>query len=236
MFKLKLYQSMPYSCPYIPSNTAHHYTTESNLSLNPHLYSQLINMGFRRAGDRIHKPNCTSCQQCVSLRIPVSEFTANRSQRRILNKNTNLSVTVVNHPDYTQYFSLYYKYISQRHPETESMQEVQDTFDNFFFSAWSDTFSIEIRLPTNELICVAICDPVEQGWSAVYTFYDTDFAKHSLGTYSILSQINLLQQENLDYLYLGYWISDCAKMNYKTQFKPCEGFINDQWELIKQSS
>lgn len=223
---------MPYSCPYIPTNTAHHYTTEPNLALNSSIYSHLIDMGFRRAGDRIHKPNCSTCQQCVSLRVPVSTFSASRSQRRIINKNTNLTVSVVKQPTPENYYSLYYKYITNRHPETESMQEVQDTFDNFFFSPWSDTFALEIRLPSKELICVAICDPIPQGWSAVYTFYDTDYANHSLGTFSILNQIKLIKTLGLDYLYLGYWINDCDKMNYKTQFKPCEGFIDEQWMEI----
>jgi len=233
MFKLRLYQSIPYSCPYIPANTAHHYTTEPNIVLNSSIYSHLINMGFRRAGDRIHKPNCTTCQQCVSLRIPVSEFSPSRSQRRIINKNSTLNIVAVEQPQHEQYYSLYYKYITQRHPETESMLHVQDTFEEFFFSSWSETFSIEIRLPSNKLICVAICDRIEQGWSAVYTFFDTDYANYSLGTFSILSQIDLVKNQGLDYLYLGYWIKDCDKMNYKTQFKPCEGFINEQWESIK---
>ena len=234
MFKLRLYQSMPYSCPYIPSHTAHHYTTEPNLPLNSDIYSQLINMGFRRAGDRIHMPNCSNCQQCVSLRVPVSKFVANRSQRRIFKKNANLIVNVVYEPEHKNYYSLYYNYITQRHPETESMQEVQDTFENFLFSPWSDTFAIEMRLPSGQLVCVAICDPLEQGWSAVYTFYDMDYAKNSLGSFSILTQIQLLQQYQLDYLYLGYWIHDCPKMNYKTHFKPCEGFSDEQWKSIQE--
>jgi len=234
MYKLRLYQSMPYSCPYIPNHTAHHYTTESNLPITVDIYSQLINLGFRRAGDRIHKPNCSHCQQCVSLRIPVAKFSTTRSQQRILNKNSNFNIKIVNQPDYLQYYSLYSKYISQRHPESETMQEVDDTFENFLFSAWSQTFSIEIRLPDEQLICVAICDPLIQGWSAVYTFYDVDFAKYSLGTFSILTQIELIKQQGLDYLYLGYWIQDCEKMNYKTQFQPCEGFVNQQWIAINE--
>ena len=234
MFKLRLYQSIPYSCPYIPSNTAHHYTTEPNLSLSSDIYSQLINLGFRRAGERVHKPNCSDCQQCISLRIPVAKFSANRSQRRILNKNTHLKISLVNNPDYSQYYQLYEKYINQRHPESNSMQEVHDTFENFFFSSWSQTFAIEFYSPDSQLICVAICDPLLQGWSAVYTFYDMDFAKLSLGTFSILTQIDLVKKLKLDYLYLGYWIRDCVKMNYKTKFQPCEGFTNEKWMKINE--
>ena len=234
MFKLRLYQSTPYSCPYIPTNTAHHYTSDSNLPLSSNIYSELINMGFRRAGDRIHRPNCLSCSQCVSLRIPIRDFTPSKSQRRITHKNLNLESHVVINPDTLEYLDLYQQYIITKHPETESMQEAQDTFENFLFSSWSDTFSIEFRLPSKELVCVAICDPLIQGWSAVYTFYNTEYAQLSLGTYSILKQISLLKERGLDYLYLGYWIKDCDKMNYKTQFRPCEGFTDEQWTLIKE--
>lgn len=234
MLKLRLYQSAPYSCPYIPANSAHHQTTQPGTALSSDIYSELINLGFRRAGDRIHRPNCLHCTQCISLRIPVSLFHANRSQRRVFSKNINLSVTVVINPDYSNYLDLYQEYIKHRHPESESMQDALSTFEDFLFSPWSDTFSIEFRLPNQQLICVSICDPLKQGWSAVYTFFDIEYSHLSLGTFSILKQIELLKHRHLDYLYLGYWINDCDKMNYKTQFKPCEGFTNEHWITLHE--
>ncbi len=234
MFKLRLYQSAPYSCPYIPTLTAHHHTTEPGATLSSNIYSELINMGFRRAGNRVQRPNCLKCKQCISLRIPANDFHANRSQRRVFNKNSNLNVDVVINPDYSNYLTLYQQYIRHRHPETESMQQAQSTFEDFLFSPWSDTFSIEFRLPTQQLICVAICDPLIQGWSAVYTFFDMEYSHLSLGTFSILKQIELLKHRGLDYLYLGYWINDCDKMNYKTQFRPCEGFTNEEWITLHE--
>ena len=229
MFNFRLYQSVPYSCPYIPINSAQHHTTEPGATLSSDVYSELINIGFRRAGNRIHRPNCLNCTQCISLRIPVRSFRANRSQRRVFNKNSNLNVDVVINPDYSDYLELYQDYIRHRHPETENMQQALSTFEDFLFSPWSDTFSIEFRLPTQQLVCVAICDPLIQGWSAVYTFYDVEYSHLSLGTFSIVKQIELLKHRSLDYLYLGYWINDCDKMSYKTQFRPCEGFTNQQW-------
>ena len=234
MFSLRLYQSVPYSCPYIPINSAQHHTTEPGATLSSDVYSELINIGFRRAGNRIHRPNCLNCTQCISLRIPVRSFRANRSQRRVFNKNSNLNVDVVINPDYSDYLELYQDYIRHRHPETENMQQALSTFEDFLFSPWSDTFSIEFRLPTQQLVCVAICDPLIQGWSAVYTFYDVEYSHLSLGTFSIVKQIELLKHRGLDYLYLGYWINDCDKMNYKTQFRPCEGFTNEQWITLHE--
>ncbi|MEM8844969.1 MAG: arginyltransferase [Pseudomonadota bacterium] len=229
MLKLKLYQSTAYSCPYIPSNTAHHHTTDPAQSLSKDIYSQLINLGFRRAGSRIHRPNCLNCKQCISLRIPVLGFQATRTQKRSLTKNEDLNVKIINSPDHSKYYDLYNNYIISKHPESDSMHDAIDTFDNFLFSDWSETFAIEYRLPSSELVCVSICDPLKQGWSAVYTFYNISYSQRSLGVFSILKQIELLHRQNLDYLYLGYWIEDCEKMNYKTQFKPCEGFTNNQW-------
>lgn len=232
MMKLRLYQSTPYRCLYIPKNIAHHHTSDPNILLSKEIYNSLIQIGFRRAGDRIHRPNCRSCNQCVSLRIPVDAFIQTKSQRRIWRKNSNLKVNVVIEPNYNEYLDLYNRYINHRHPESETMQEAEDTFINFLFSRWSETFSIEYRLPSQQLVCVSICDPLAHGWSAVYTFFSIEHSHLSLGTYSILKQIQLLNDDGFDYLYLGYWIRDCDKMNYKTNFTPCEGFIEDKWTTI----
>ena len=234
MLKLKLYQSTPYSCPYIPGNTAHHYTTDSSQYLSKDIYSQLIDLGFRRTGDRLHRPNCLNCKQCISLRIPTADFQASRSQKRCLAKNADLSVEIKPSPDHCEYFDLYNQYILSKHPESEIMHGVEDTFENFLFCNWSETFAVEFRLPSNDLICVSICDPLMQGCSAVYTFYSIEHPQRSLGIFSILKQIELSKEKNLDYLYLGYWIKDCDKMNYKSQFKPCEGFKNEQWTIINE--
>ena len=229
MTTLRLYQSSPAPCPYLPGRVAYHHISAPTTALSPQLYSGLIDAGFRRTGNRIHRPNCAMCEQCVSVRIPVAEFVANKSQRRVLAKNEGTETTIVHNPAPEHYFELYRQYISNRHPETESMQNVEDTFEHFLFSSWSDTFAIEFRRPTNELVCVAICDPVMLGWSAVYTFYNTKYSDRSPGTYAILKQIELLRGQELHYLYLGYWVSDCEKMNYKTKFQPCEGYQGQQW-------
>ena len=229
MYKLRLYQSTPYSCSYLPNKTAHHYATYPHQLLDKDVHSLLINMGFRRSGKGIYKPNCLSCDQCMSIRVPVNQFTASKSQLRILSKNADLKIHIIDSPQYEDYFALYQRYIKYRHDNNENMSNVEDTFNNFFFSDWSETFLIEYRLPSGKLICVAICDPVKNGWSAVYTFFDTEYSQRSLGTFSILKQIEMVQSETLDYLYLGYWIQDSQKMNYKTNFTPCEKYMNDKW-------
>jgi arginine-tRNA-protein transferase len=225
---------MPYRCAYLPDNTAHHFASDTTQPLTMDIYSQLIDLGFRRSGERIHRPNCINCSQCISLRIPASTFKPSRSQKRCLAKNSDLLLNINNRPDYNEYYDLYNHYIISTHPESESMHDVADTFNNFLFSQWSETFAIEFRLPSSELVCVSICDPLIQGWSAVYTFYSPQHSNRSLGSFAILRQIEMLQHQGLSYLYLGYWIRDSQKMNYKSKYKPCEGFINGKWKTVNE--
>lgn len=232
MTTVQFFRSTTYPCSYLPEYNAQNIFTSPRVTLTPDIYNALITFGFRRSGALILRPACDYCQQCVSLRIPVSSFKANKSQRRTLKANHDLDVRVIQNPDYTKYHALYQHYITRRHPDTDSMHDVENIFATFLSSEWANTFSIEFLLPGNELACVAICDPVNDGWSAVYTFYNPDLKKRGLGNLAVLAQINLLKQRAKNYLYLGYWIKDCSKMNYKTQFKPCEGYIKDQWILL----
>ena len=81
---------------------------------------------------------------------------------------------------------------------------------------------------------VSIVDYLNDGISAVYTFYDRNYLKLSLGTYSILWLIEKCKRGNLPYLYLGYWIKENDKMNYKTKFKPFELFEDKQWKIFNE--
>jgi leucyl-tRNA---protein transferase len=70
---------------------------------------------------------------------------------------------------------------------------------------------------------------LNDGLSAIYTFYDPEYPQRSLGVYGILWQIARCRDLPLPYLYLGYWIRDCQKMRYKTDYKPIELLMSDRW-------
>jgi len=105
-----------------------------------------------------------------------------------------------------------------------------------------DTFVTEYRLkPQNALdgddvaswplLGVALCDRLSDGISMVYSFYDIDEGRRSLGTQMILDHIDYTRRLGLPYLYLGYWIEGSQKMTYKTRFQPQERLTPQGWVL-----
>ena len=96
-----------------------------------------------------------------------------------------------------------------------------------------DTRLVEFRTPDSTLVMVSVIDVLDDGLSAVYTFFEPDLPGGSLGTYGILWQIRMCQVLGLDYLYLGYWIEEARSMRYKSNFRPLEQRIDGQWIPLK---
>ena len=126
---------------------------------------------------------------------------------------------------------LYNKYIQARHPEGGMNDPDPDKYMEFLTSEWSVTRFLEFRLQ-GQLLAVAVIDQLEDGFSAVYTFFDPEQTKRSLGTLGILWSIEFTREINLEWLYLGYWIEECPKMSYKSRFQPLQQFVQGQWEYL----
>ena len=200
--------------------------------INAHAYYySLIENGFRRSGDQVYRPHCENCQACQSLRIPVNNFIPSRSQKRLLNKNKHFSVKVTQSHK-PNYFDLYQKYIEQVHSDGVMFPTSTEQYEQFINSSWNQPLFIEVY-DRDKLISVSITDQINNGsktlWSAFYCFYDPDYRASSLGKYAVLTQLRLAKESDIDWLYLGYYIEKCNKMNYKTQFNPHQRFIDGQW-------
>jgi len=229
---ITFYQDTPHDCSYLDNQQARNIYPDPNQTLTNELYSQLIAHGFRRSGNLAYRPYCSDCSACVPVRINVEQFKASRSQRRCLQRNQDLTISHHSATFNAEHFELYRRYLASRHLNGGMDNPTEESYVSFLTSDWSETSFIEIRRDS-QLVAVAITDHVHNGLSALYTFFDPDMAEYSLGTYGILQQINIAQTQGLSWLYLGYWIKDCQKMQYKQNFSAIEGYIDQQWQALK---
>ncbi len=229
---LRFYATPEHDCSYLPDHQARTLFVDPRVTIDRHLYSQLSDLGFRRSGGHIYRPHCDSCQACVSVRIPIERFRPSKTQRRIANRNADLVVSSAPCMLTQEYYALYERYICQRHADGDMYPPSEEQFVNFLAEGGSDSCFYEFRAPEGQLLAVAVSDRLDQGLSALYTFYDPDAQKRSLGVYAVLWQIRQAQRLQLPFLYLGYWVKDCRKMNYKTAYSPLEMLLDGEWQTM----
>lgn len=193
-------------------------------------YELLLNAGFRRSGEQIYRPHCPSCQACQSIRIPVEQFSPSKSQKRILNRNKDIKV-LYSDKDKPEYFAIYQNYIDQRHFDGSMFPASAEQYQNFINSIWMTPLFLEFYLE-DTLIAVAVTDNMKNSLSALYTFYQPEYDSRSLGKFAILQQISHAKAIGKTYLYLGYQIDQCQKMNYKSNFLPHQRFLEHKWQLF----
>lgn len=231
---LKVGLTPRHPCSYLPGRLEQLLVLLDRELLCPEGYEQLLTAGFRRSGSDIYRPRCQACQACESLRIPVNDFVPSRSQKRILRNNRDLTM-VVSDTDKPEYFELYQYYIEQRHQDGAMYPASRQQYDGFLLCHWLTPLFLEFYAESR-LIAVAVTDSLNDSLSAMYTFYDPAEEHRSLGIYAILNQIKLARTLGKHWLYLGYQVDDCRKMNYKQQFRPHQRLINGHWHIMKDGA
>ncbi len=230
--QLHFYSTPEHECSYIPGRMARTLFVDPQAIISTDAYSQLSELGFRRSGKHIYRPNCEGCQACVSVRIPVDSYRPGKSQKRVLNRNQDLSCQRVMPVMTDEHYALYARYINSRHADGDMHPPSAEQFRAFLVEGHDSSFFFEVRL-NDQLLAVAVTDQLTQGLSAIYTFYEPALPKRSLGTYCILTQIEQSRQLGLPYLYLGYWVKQCQKMNYKIGYRPLQLLIDGHWSALR---
>lgn len=228
---LKVFATHPHPCSYLQGREATTLFIDPKAPVDIHTYAQLSELGFRRSGQFLYRPHCQSCNACVPARIPVVSFQPNRRLRRISNANTDLDVIMEPSIAGDEYYELYARYISARHTDGDMYPPSRDQYESFLTQEWNATRYACFR-EGSKLLAVAVVDVLPNGVSAVYTFFDPDEAKRSLGCLAVLWQIELARTLALPHVYLGYWIKECPKMAYKINYRPLELYINGRWVLL----
>jgi len=226
--QLNLYATKPHECSYLPQQQANTLFVDPNYPVDGFVYSRLSEIGFRRSGEHIYRPHCELCNACIPIRVPVESFQPKRNQKRCWNKNQDLQVIIAEDIGSGEHYALYEDYIKHRHADGDMFPPSREQYESFLSSQWDVTHYIEFR-KDHKLLGVAVTDVLDQGVSAIYTFFDHREAQRSLGVYGVLFQIELSKKLKLPYLYLGYWIENSPKMAYKNQYGPYELLIDGQW-------
>jgi leucyl-tRNA---protein transferase len=225
---VRLFKTVEHACGYYPDRVAQNWVIDPVAPELSRFYASALSQGFRRAGGHVYRPTCPNCQACTPTRIPVRFFQPNRTQKRCMQINRELTLSVEPAEFSEAAFALYRRYLKSRHPGGGMDQTDPADFSRFLYSDWSNTRFLAIR-ENQQLLACAVTDVTASGLSAVYTFYEPTLPRRSLGVFAILSQIQWAQRENLPHLYLGYWIDGHPKMHYKTQYQPLEKLQGGRW-------
>ncbi len=225
---VRVFQSVPHPCGYFGDRIARNIVLDPEAPELQDLYGIALVHGYRRSGSHIYRPHCFNCRACQACRVPVQRFRADRSQRRCIAGNADLSITVAPAALTGEYFELYRRYLQARHRDGGMDNAQPDDFERFLYTSWSPTRFIEFR-DGPQLAGLAVTDFCSDGLSAVYTFFDPNLSQRGLGSFAILSQIRIAQEQELPYVYLGFWIDGHPKMHYKQRYRPLEVLRDGTW-------
>lgn len=211
------------NCPYIPGQKMKmHYKQVEDVSKT--FATAVAQRGWRRFGRNFFYPACIDCTECKSMRIDVANYKYSKSQRKTINRNEETKI-VIQEPTITQdHLNLYNKYHTYKaHRDGWKHQDIcqQEYYEKFVDGAYD--FGKELLyFIDDKLVGIDLVDILDDGISSIYCFYDPDYPRFSLGTYSLLYEIKLAEMLGLEWVYLGYWVKGYKAFEYKEKFQPIE--------------
>ncbi len=222
----RLPQTPLHPCPYLPGLEARERFFVAR-RLDPELYHDLMDAGFRRSGEMFYAADCPGCRRCVPLRVPAADFAPSRSQRRVLRKNRDVEVRI-RRPEFSRTtFDLFRRYRRHQHG-APALPESADACRAWLYDPVVDTIEMAYTIGA-DLAALSLLDVCSRSVSAVYHFYAPEFARRSLGVFSALTEIEWTRRIGAPYYYLGYWVEGAKTMHYKADYRPHELLVDGAW-------
>ena len=220
-------------CPYIEGHGERKIVSKLDGLDAGERYDTLSRGGFRRSQNFAYRPSCPACRACVPVRVVASEFAPDRGMRRILKVNRGLTRAEPETRATLEQYHLFRRYLLTRHADGEMSNMTFADYREMVETSPIDTRIVEYREADGELVAACLIDVLDDGFSAVYSFFEPGLEKRSLGSFVVLDLIERCRALDLPYLYLGYWIAGNGKMAYKTRFRPLEALIPKGWARME---
>ncbi|MDG2185691.1 MAG: arginyltransferase [Mariniblastus sp.] len=217
------------ACPYLSGKTARMPLRMPVVQISPREADLRLAEGHRRTGEFVYQTSCPNCEACEPIRLDCYDFQFSRSQRRV-SRRGDREIVLKKGPVGAdrQRVDLFNKHRQMRGlAKIDSQIDIEEYIWGFVRSCFS-SFEISYWI-ADRLVGAAVCDEGKNSLSAVYTFYDPEYSRQCIGTYSILKQIEYCRENDLQYLYLGYYIGHSPHMKYKASFRPNERLIDGKW-------
>jgi leucyl-tRNA---protein transferase len=213
----------PRACSYLPEEVA---SLEYRIvqDLRPIEYERLLARGYRRFGAQLFRPECLVCRQCVSVRVLVERFDWTAGFRRVLRRNSGISVELSRPSTSDEHIDLYHRYHDMmartRGWRRERISRAE--YVESFVAAGGDFAWQWSYRDRGELVGLAFMDETPNAISLVYSFHAPEWRPAGPGTFSFLVQLGYAQQAGKRFAYPGYWIAANRSMAYKARFQPME--------------
>jgi arginine-tRNA-protein transferase len=227
------YRTAATLCPYLDGRSERKLVTDLAGRNAATFYNDLSRAGFRRSHHLAYRPACVGCNGCVPVRIPVAGFSESRSLRRIRNANRDLATRTEPAIATLEQYRLFMRYQRSRHADSDMAAMSLGDYRSMVEDSPVVTRLVELRTPDGKLAGGCLIDVLDDGLSAVYSFYAPDADKRSLGSYLVLALVDEARRRGLPHVYLGYWIEKSPKMAYKARFRPLEALTPTGWHTLE---
>ncbi len=225
----RFFATAPVACPYLPGRVERKLIVELGGSDAASFYEDLSRAGFRRSHRFAYRPACRGCASCVPVRIAVDRFSHTRSTRRIRNADRDLCGGLVAARATVEQFRLFLAYQRSRHSDSDMASMSWGDYRGMVEDTPVPTAIAEFRDGSGILVAASLIDLLDDGFSAVYSFFAPDQRKRSLGMWSVLWLVDECRRAGKPFVYLGYWIAESRKMAYKERFPALERLMPGGW-------
>ena len=236
----QFYLTAPSPCPYLAGKEERKVFTHLVGERAGELNDLLTHGGFRRSQSIAYRPACDACRACVSVRVITGEFQPSRNMRRVMEHNADVVGDMRSPLPSSEQYSVFRAYLDSRHRNGGMADMTVLDYSMMVEDSHVQTRMVEYRRRgpdsgitgrgAGQLLGVTLVDVLSDGLSMVYSFFDPDEASRSLGTFMILDHVARARSMGLDYLYLGYWVRNSKKMDYKGRFLPQERLMPEGWQ------